>query len=456
MTMSFEIGQHQHQQMEQRPSPTLITFAQILALSSQDLQQLIHQEIGLNPALELVEHEDICRRCGTRLLGELCLRCDGLSEQRHEADEEHDPFNWIAAQVSLTEALMHDLVALLPTEDHFIADYLCGSLNESGLLDTTTTRAIAKTLGVEEWRVVRVLEALQSVGPLGVGARSIQECLLLQLRRWEELGEAPALVRPIVEHFMSHLGKGQYGYIASRLGVTYEEVIKARDFIRQHLRPFPVPDLVEGNQWCAVSDTPFIAPDIVISEVEGQPDEYEISIVESWRTALRIDSYYLELAEQVARARAEIKPQDASHVTSHVESAAAFVSHIRERRHTMERVALYVIKHQREFLRHGWRELRPMTRAEVAETLNLHESTISRAVSDKYVMLPGGQVIPFSKFFQAALSVQDLLREMIDQEEEPLTDSQLADSLEESGYYVARRTVAKYRNQMGILPSSLR
>lgn len=462
MEMNLDTGQYQFDRLEQRPSPTLVTFTQILALSSYELQQAIHQEISENPALELLDNDDNCIRCGERLFGGACPRCDGMGDddwqpanQPQEYDEDFDPFTLIAAQLSLGEALMRELVTILPTEDYFIAEYLCGSLDESGLLDTTVEE-VAKTLGVDEERVIGVLGALQSVGPLGVGARNVQECLDIQLRRWEELGEATPLARPIVERFLVELGEGKYGHIANQLGVDYDDVIEARDFIRNHLRPFPIADISEVEHWRSVSDTPFIAPDIVITAREDNPHDFDVTVAESRRAALRINPMYSEMAEQSAQPDTGVNGDEADHVKSYVNRARAFTSHINERRRTMKRVAMYVVERQIEFLRHGWRELRPLTRAEVADALDLHESTVSRATADKYVMLPGGQVIPFAKFFQAALSVQDVLREIIEKEGDPLTDAQLVDRLSDAGYQVARRTVAKYRNQMGILPSSLR
>ncbi|MBA3530787.1 MAG: RNA polymerase factor sigma-54 [Ardenticatenales bacterium] len=464
MDMNLDSNQYQNldQRLDQRPSPTLVTFTQILALSSYDLLQAIQQEISDNPALELVDSENNCMRCGERLVISSCPRCDGLGDddwqetiRSQDYDEDFDPFTLIASQMSLSEALMRELVMVLPKEDFFIADYLCGSLDESGLLDTTT-REVANTLGVDEKRVEAVLEELQNVGPLGVGARSVQECLDIQLRRWEELGEAPALVRPIIEMYLVELGEGKYGYIATQLGVDYEEVIKARDFIRNHLRPFPIAEVSENEHWRSVSDVPFIAPDIVISATEDNTDDFEVTVVESRRASLRVNTHYSELAEQIGQSENGLSGDEADHIRSHVSRARSFTSHINERRRTMKRVATYVVERQTDFLRHGWRELRPLTRAEVADALDLHESTVSRATADKYVMLPSGQVIPFAKFFQAALSVQDVLREIIEKENEPLTDAQLVEQLREAGYQVARRTVAKYRNQMGILPSSLR
>lgn len=460
MEMHLDLGEYQYGRMDQRPSPGLVTFAQILLQSSYDLQQTILQEITSNPALELVESDD-CVRCGGRLFYGLCARCDGIGDDEwpHSADgasnSDLDPFSFVAGQMTLAEALMRELVMVLPADDHFIADYLCGSLDDNGLLGTSTAE-IAATLGVSEERVVEVLLLLQSVGPLGAGARSVQECLEIQLRRWSELGEAPALARPLVLEYLDELAAGKYGFLAKRLGVQYDDIIAARDFIRHRLRPYPVSDIAEAEHSNSVTNVPFVVPDIVITRVEGESSEFDVTVIESRRAGLRINPMYEAMCTSKGRKGYSISGEEVEHVRAQVNRARDFTSHINERRRTMKRVAIHVVERQKEFLCHGWRELQPLTRAEVAEALSLHESTISRATADKYVMLPNGQVIPFAKFFRASLSVEDLIAELVASESEPLTDAQLAKLLGDAGFFVARRTVAKYRNRMGILPSSLR
>jgi RNA polymerase sigma-54 factor len=133
-----------------------------------------------------------------------------------------------------------------------------------------------------------------------------------------------------------------------------------------------------------------------------------------------------------------------------------FIANINQRRQTMQKITDYLVKHQEDFIRHGVRHLKPLTRAMLAEQTGIHESTVSRATAAKFVMLPNGEVIPFSNFFTASLSVKDIIKDMIDHEDAALTDQEIANRLKEYGYNVARRTVAKYRDQLDILPSSLR
>jgi RNA polymerase sigma-54 factor len=465
MTLRLDVGFGQH--MDMRPSPSLIQFTEILTLSSLDLQNLILQEATENPALELSDVAN-CPACGDPLLPDgSCYRCrrgDDLAapaaRELAEMDEDDafDVFSVVADQRTLTEHLLSELAMVLDPADMPIAEYLVGELDERGFLESSLAVAAA-SLGVEMERVEAVLVALQSVGPLGVGARSVEECLRLQLDRWEEAGVAHPLARALVADHLDALAAGRYAQLARVMGATYDDIIAARDFIRSHLRPYPVAERIDLAPWERVRGTGFVAPDVSVRIAED--GDFEVEVIESRRYALAISPLYRQLAEALeagrqADARAGLTSRDKEHVRAQVQRARTFLNHIRERRDTMRRVAAYVMARQAEFLRHGPRFAVPLTRAEVAEALDLHESTISRATAGKYVLLPNRQVVPFSAFFKAALSVQDVLKELIDDETHPLTDTELAELLAERGYDIARRTVAKYRNQLGILPSSLR
>ena len=148
--------------------------------------------------------------------------------------------------------------------------------------------------------------------------------------------------------------------------------------------------------------------------------------------------------------------EDRRHVQQYVSRAKMFMSNINQRRETMKKIAGALIQYQEEYLRQGVRHLRPLTRAQVASVTSLHESTVSRATAGKYVMLPNGQVVPFSDFFTASLSVKDVIKEIVEQEGRALTDREIVQRLYDQGIRVARRTVAKYRSQLRILPSKLR
>jgi RNA polymerase sigma-54 factor len=158
----------------------------------------------------------------------------------------------------------------------------------------------------------------------------------------------------------------------------------------------------------------------------------------------------------VAASPGQFSDEEREHIQHYVSRAKMFIANINQRRQTMQKITGFLVDYQKEFLANGIRYLKPLTRAMLAEQTGIHESTVSRATAAKFVMLPSGRVIPFSDFFTASLSVKDVIKDMIATEERPLTDQEIALKLKDFGISVARRTVAKYRDQLDILPSSLR
>jgi RNA polymerase sigma-54 factor len=462
---SLELWANQEQQMSQRPAATLVAFASLLALPSWELEQTMHQELVNNPALELAE-ADTCPRCGSPRNDGICYQC--LDEERFDyegerqrsaestpLDEDFDLFGIVAAPRTLAEELTELAHIALDKDDLFIADFLIGSLNDNGMLDIQIGDAV-RTLGVPTERVRGVLETVQRLAPPGVAARDARECLLLQLERLEAIGEAHVLARPIIESHLKDLAQGRYVEITQVLNSTAEEVMAARDFIRERLRPYPIipSSDFEGVQ---VVDTSYATPDVLIRSDANEPGEFTVEVIESRRFALRISPMYREIAQSIRRGETEsINDEQRRHVLDHVSRAQQFIGHLRERRNTLERVGIASVKHQKEYLQKGVRYLTPLTRLQVAKELGLHVSTVSRAVADKYVLLPWQEVKPMRVFFESVRNVHDVLHELVTSEEHALTDIEIADKLETQGYHVARRTVAKYRKQLGILPSTLR
>lgn len=466
-TMEATFEAEQEMRMLHRPSPTLVAFTQILALSTYALQQTIHHEIESNPALDLTEAE-VCMRCGSTLIHGLCPECMRreadeervlASERPVSADESFDLLSVVAAPRGMEESLIADLEAALPVEDHPIARFLVGNLDEKGFL-TVGLGDVVRTLGVKPQRVRHVLEVLQAVGPAGAGARDARECLLLQLDRLEAQGQRHPLARKIIEEHFTELGQGQHTLIAQALKIPLDEVMEARDFIRNTLRPYPIPDFNSAEPWTQPTSAPYVTPDVIIWHTPDGPEEFNVEVVESKRFKVRIHPMYRQLArkmtEGVLESEPNLTPEERDHVRQCVARAHQFIGYLRERQSTLERVARATVRRQTEFLRKGIRYLKPLTRGEIAEELHLHDSTVSRAVADKYVLLPWRELMPFEGFFQAARSAQDVLKELIANETEPLSDDKLAKILTERGFPMARRTVAKYRKQLNILPSTLR
>jgi RNA polymerase sigma-54 factor len=192
---------------------------------------------------------------------------------------------------------------------------------------------------------------------------------------------------------------------------------------------------------------------VIIREVDG---ELQIEVVESRRFFMRLNPLYGQMAADLRNRGSSISEDDKKHIQQYVTRTKLFISNIRQRRETMTKIARSLVEYQEDFLRNGVRHLRPLTRAQVAEATGLHESTVSRATAGKYIMLPNRQVVPFSDFFTASLSIKDVIKEIIEREGKPMADREIVARLRDRGIRIARRTVAKYRSQLGILPSTLR
>lgn len=463
-----------------RVSPTLIAVNHVLALSSQELQALIKQEAEENPAFDLIEHQT-CAICGEVLFNGVCRNClrrapdptpdrslsdtfdlsslgyndDGTSGTLYGGAEndEFDPISLVASEASMYERLLLDMRSALHQEDFAIAEYLLGSLDDRGFL-AIGTEAIAGQMGVPVERVNLVLEVMQRTGPAGIAARDPRECLLLQLDYVEqETGEEAPYVRKILESYFVELGEHKYGYIAQKMGISLDDVEDARDYIRHNLTPYPVMASEDHATWGRPSKAQYVTPDVIIKEVDG---ELEVEVVESRRFFMRVSPLYSQMAADLKTRSVACTDDERRHISQYVSRTKLFISNIQQRRQTLTRIARALVEHQQEFLLQGVRHLRPLTRAQIAEVTSLHESTVSRATAGKYVMLPNRQVVPFSDFFTASLSIKDVMKEIIEREGKPMADREIVSRLRENGIRIARRTVAKYRSQLGILPSTLR
>lgn len=460
--------------MGMKVSPRLVAASYILELSSQELQQVIAEELNDNPAMEMIE-KATCSVCGGALQGSICPHClsqqkidqagdeNGFSEEYFASysisgsstEEEFDPLSQVAAQMTLGERLLTELQAMLPQSDLPIAEFLVGSLDDNGYLQCSVEE-VAEFFHVELSRVETILGLLQSLEPIGIGARDLKECLLIQLNYLKQDGvPIPKYTQQIITDHIGELAEHKFGKIATALGAPVESVLEASDFIKHRLNPYPAQGLQHFEPGVTRSGASHVLPDVIISQKEDG-DGYEVEVVESKRFFLRVSPIYNQLLNDLERDPLRFSEDEKRHIQHYVSRAKLFIANINQRRQTLHKITTCIAKEQKEFLAQGVRHLKPLTRAAVAKALGMHESTVSRATASKYVMLPSGEVIPFSNFFTASLSVRDVIKEMIENESTPLTDQEIATELAKRGIYVARRTVAKYREQLGILPSSLR
>jgi RNA polymerase sigma-54 factor len=475
--MSMDLNQLNQQLPLRVASPQLVAANHILALSSAELQALIHREVAENPAIEM-EELPICQQCGRPLQSGYCPTCvanqnqdtkaatdrddfndEGVWQRRLSSgdDEEFDPTTRVPAQMSLAEHLTLSLQAQWRAKDAPIIEYLVGNLDEDGRL-RCSTEEVVDLFDVEQERVERMIRSLQAMEPVGVGARDLRECLLIQLNYLESQGVHQPFAREVIGRFLTQLSEHKYGQIALALGTSTESIHEVSEFIKRNLNPFPARGYLGTNLCSGGERTSSVLPDVIISKrlLTDGTYTYDVEVVESKRFYLNLNPSYAQLYSEMTSRQAHLSEDERRHIQQYVSRAKLFISNINQRRQTLAKITKHIVQLQREFLDRGVRHLHPLTRARVAAELGMHESTVSRATAAKYVMLPSGEVIPFSNFFVANLGVKDLIKDLIDNEEQPLTDQELADILCERGIPVARRTVAKYREQLGILPSTLR
>jgi RNA polymerase sigma-54 factor len=475
MELELDLSQDYSATQTMKVSPRLVAANYILELSSQELQQAISTELNDNPALELVE-VPTCRVCGTEMHGSICPRCiqrqkssttqygsdgdryssyDDLPESRGgrvPEEEEFDPLTRVASEQTLAEKLMMDMGAILPEEDLPIAEYLVGSLDEKGYL-SIRVEEVAYELNVSPDKVKAVLRVLQAQEPIGIAARNLRECLTIQIVHLEERGLSQPYASEIVGQFLTELGEHKFGRIAHELKISAQEVADVWDFVKSKLNPHPAHGFSSTNSSDRDTRAMYIIPDVVIAK---GTDDFEVEVVESKRFVLRVNPMYTRLSADLHRSSASMNTDERRHVQQYVGRAKLFIANINQRRQTLFNITRCLVDQQREYLEHGVRHLRPLSRAAVAQQLGVHESTVSRATASKYVMLPNGEVIPYAHFFTPSLSVKDIMKEVIEKEGKPLTDSEIVERLKLQGIHIARRTVAKYRMQLSILPSSLR
>ncbi len=357
--------------------------------------------------------------------------------------------NILSQESDLTEHLLWQLrVSNLTEEDREIACLIIGNLDQNGYLKATLEE-IAQEASTDIDNVERVLRQVQLFDPVGVAARDLKECLLIQIRH---LGIENSLVKVLVEDYLPQLERHNYQAIVKKTGATMEEVLSAVDVIRQ-LDPRP------GRAYSR-EHVQYIVPDIYVYKVD---DEYVVSLNDEGMPRLRINSYYKEAVKN------GMAPDDAKEfIQGKLKSAVWLIRSIHQRQRTIYKVTKSIVKFQREFLDKGVAYLKPLILRDVAEDVGMHESTISRVTTNKYVHTPQG-IFELKFFFSVGLrrndgvdvatqSVKERIKQLIQSEDptKPYSDKQIADILAKDDIRIARRTVAKYRDLMGILPSSRR
>lgn len=452
----------------------------LLQLSRMELLDEIHQALEANPALEETQSEDrepqdsdeeVYTPTAESSVAELQPQEDGESKTpldgwdwmdffrdqegprlfREYEDSERPSFENLNAQkTSLKAHLTWQMcMAGLGEADERIATLIIGNLDPDGYF-RASTEEIAQELGVETERVEQVLGVIQSFDPTGVAARDLQECLLLQVKAQ---GLDNPLVVDVITRHLTNLANKNYQAIARDLKVTLEEVYDAGEVISQ-LEPKP-------GRTFDIEDPAYINPDVFVHKVG---EDYIISLNEDGLPKLRVSHFYLE----ALRNPEKLTDSARAYIQKHLDGALWFIRSIHQRQKTLYRVAESIVRFQSDFLDNGLAQLKPLTLRQVAEDVQMHESTISRVTTGKYMHTPQG-VLDMKYFFNSGLnlalgdqiaseSVKEKIRQIVQSEnpENPLSDQEIADILRRDNVIIARRTVAKYRGMLGVLSSSKR
>ncbi|SEN31241.1 RNA polymerase factor sigma-54 [Lihuaxuella thermophila] len=455
LQMGFNLVQEQRLKMVM--TPELRQAIQILQYSAADLLHYIEEQMTENPVLELEEH--LTRPKGEegtpsqeleRWVNYISKKPSHYSSGRYSEDKENTLERVAAAPESLTDMLEEQLLdhSLDPVAKK-VCLYLIGNLDEKGYLDFEAVE-VCKRFQISEEKLERCLSVLHSMDPAGIGARSLSECIEIQLLRKEKPNR---LAIEIAKRFLPEVADGKLRKIAHTLGVDVLEVQAAIDEIKK-CNPRP-------GAGFADSSSRYVYPDVVVEKVDG---EYVIIMNDSDFPRLTINSRYQQLLAQ----KELYGDETFSYLKNWIQSAVWLVKGIEQRRDTIYRVAEAIVAKQQEFFEKGVDYLKPLTLKQVAEEVGLHESTISRATQHKYIQTPRG-LFPFKFFFPSGLAtetgadlsqktVKNKIQQLIAEEEKenPLSDQKISDQLRMEGIRISRRTVAKYREEMGIPSSAAR
>jgi RNA polymerase sigma-54 factor len=492
--MRTGLSQHTSMRQELRVNPRLYQAMDMLYMPMMDLQQHLKQELLANPFLELLEPEE-----------ETPEQKD--AEQEKEQKEKEEEMDWeeillngfeVGGTREQYEQLEYTEPVTVETKD--LIDYLreqlqmmtltprqlllgeefLGNINEEGYLAASLEEILGSVNQLMAGHIEggggaegeaedeageseastppfytmaeaeEMLAIIQRLDPPGIGARDLRECLLIQLGEQPDTG---SLTYRLVHETFPDLIAHRWNDLAKRFGVEPGAVQAAADELAR-LDPKP------GLKHASATDG-YIIPDLIVEKIGTR---YQVFLNDTGMPRLRLSRSY----QEIARDKKKMTPENREFIASKMNSANWMIQAIEQRRQTMLKVMNFIVDRQRDFFEKGIEHLRPLTLREVAEVINMHESTVSRVTNEKYVQTPRG-VLPLKFFFSSALatasgedasarSIRAKLQKMVGEEDsaKPLTDQQIVHLFQEQGIQIARRTVAKYRDQLGILPARMR
>ena len=479
------LGQHTQLKQELKINPRLYQAMDLLYMPLLDLQQHLKQELLNNPFLEMVEPEEEEEEGEESVAEETPAEAEKKDKEeidweeilldgfdtggRREEHEEKEYYEPVTVDSRDLGDHLRDQVALLDLSPRqgLLADEFIGNIAEDGYLSCTLEEIVqgvnevlekaAEAAGRDEdlplytlAEAEEMLGVVQSLDPPGVGARDLRECLMLQLREAGLEQSVPfRLVRDCYDELINH----RWSEISKRFGISPSDVQRAADEIA---KLDPKPGLVYSDR----SDN-YIIPDLIVDKIDGK---YHVFLNDANFPRLKLSRAY----QEIARDKKKFDGENKEFISNKLNSANWMIQAIEQRRQTMLKVMNYIVERQRDFFEKGVQFLKPLTLREVAEVISMHESTVSRVTNEKFVQTPRG-VLPLKFFFSSGLSTTDgedvsargikaQIEKLVADEDpkHPLTDQAIVNILKESGVQIARRTVAKYRDQLGVLSARMR
>ena len=467
--------------LSQKLSPQQIQLMKLIQLSTLDLEQKIEAEMGENPALETGK-ENTSENQEDDFEGSSSLETDQINVDEYLSDDEIPAYRLYANNYSSDDEnktiplsggisfhqYLHQQMGnlILNEEEMLVAEFLIGSVDESGYIRRTIDEliddlAFTQNIIVEKSTLKRILKSVQTLDPPGVGARSLQECLFIQLnKKKKDRPEVENALRIVKDEF-DHFSHKHYSKLQERIGITKEELKIALDLI-SHLNPKP------GGALSNTIQNTHVVPDFILTIENG---EIEVALNKRNAPQLKVSNTYREMlmGYQENITKSKTQQEAVLFIKQKLDSAKWFIEAIKKRHQTLYLTIKAIIAHQQEyFLTGDERKLKPMILKDIADKIQMDISTVSRVANSKYIETPYGVKI-LKTFFSEGLKKEDgdevssieiknILSQLISEEnkKKPLTDDTLSKTLKEKGYIVARRTVAKYREQLEIPVARMR
>jgi RNA polymerase sigma-54 factor len=465
MKMGYGLSLEQVQKLIM--TPELRQAIQILQLSALELNNYINEEMDKNPLLERVEeHKDEIGSTSSISLDDRqrekvdwkeFLRNEHETEYYYhaggssETDEKDVSYENITAHsVTLQEHLIFQLHMVRLNEHHKkIARFIIESMDPNGYFRMPITE-VSDRFRIDTETVQEVLLEIQSFDPPGVGARNLEECLKIQL---EHSGNLDEEIEAIIDNHLEDVAANRINILSKALGISQAQCQNYCDIIKS-LEPKP------GRSFASKDDVRYIVPDVIIDKISN---EYIVTVNDSSAPRLSVNNYYRRILN------VNDKDSDISKYLSHkLDSAMWVIKSIEQRRQTLYKVVKAIVEYQMEYFEMGTEGLKPLNLKDVADKVQVHESTVSRAIKDKYAQTPRG-ILPLKFFFSTKMEnsmgddistsvIKKRIREIIESEnpQKPISDQKIADMLEKEQIEISRRTVAKYRDELNISSTSKR